>query len=195
MNKLNFILLQFVLAFVLVISLTVNTFSWATRPETEGTDLKLNFGTQINGNSVIGSTYIGGVDENNGRIIYEDEAVTSHITTDAVEGKIVYFKTVLTNTSTVATNISLLLKSIALTGGASIKIGVSSPTKECFSVTAEAIGSGWIPVINTFEVPAGTIVSDGDESSMFPSTSEILWYVEFLSAGSLIIDSFNVVYG
>jgi len=195
MNKISFILLQFVLVLVLVISLTINTFSWATRPDLSGNDLTLNFSTQINGNSVNAGTYLGTMDTDTEEISYSSEAITGHTETNAVAGQIVYFKTVFTNSSPVDTNISLLLKSISVTDGASVKIGVTSPTKEFFEVTSDAIAQGWIPVVNTFEVPAATVVGEGDGASTVSATREIIWYLEFTAAGSVTIDSFNVVYG
>lgn len=195
MNKISFMFLQVVLVLVLVISLTINTFSWATRPALSGNDLTLNFSTKINGNNVIGSTYLGTIDADTGKISYSSEAITTHTEANASEGQVVYFKTVLTNSDTAATNVSLLLKSITVTGGAAVKIGVSSPTKEFFEVTDDAIAEGWIPVVNTYEVPAATVTGEGEGTTTVSTTKEIIWYLEFTAAGSVTIDSFNVVYG
>ena len=131
MTTKRFVKLQFVLILMFTLTIICNTFSWSTRPAEQGgaymtTATELNNGISywtalqldtptyyINGNSCTAVTYTADVDgsgnalfNKQGNVIY-DETTPISSATELTLGPddVYYFKTVITNSTAVTTNI------------------------------------------------------------------------------------------
>lgn len=185
MNK-RFYITQIIVFILLTACLVGVTYSWSTRPAvkggymTEDAPLTLTYSSVVNGNDCTAKTYMGTLNTTTGKIEYP-ENITDNIESvpkgSRNAGDVLYFKTVISNPSEVAANVSFLIDVNTNTGNKSFTLGTTSPVIKEIVYDSSAEGK-WIPVVSQYEVPK-------EHTSV-----SIEWYVEITTSGSFGIDGF-----
>ena len=188
MTTKRFLRFQLILLILLAISLVGNTFSWATRPAVKGGGFMGAGGDEyaaielvspeyyVNGNSCTAVTYLGTIDEN-GVITYDETTpITQFYDNDLTKGETHYFKTVITNTAEVKTNVSLFISGYTDNKLTSALYGVSTPIADILGFAQSSFdydtGTRYYrmsPIVTEYEIDPA---KDGT-----PSTSKVEWFV------------------
>lgn len=126
----------------------------------------------VNGYSCTAKTYTGTYNESNGNIIYgddesiKDSPITNLIATGVAKDNAYYFKTVISNPTNVATNVSLFINiKYDQNFGTSLIYNTSSPVirEEIFHTSGSADAQGYLhldmlSLVRNYEIPAnGTV--------------------------------------
>ncbi|MBE6737609.1 MAG: hypothetical protein E7566_03005 [Ruminococcaceae bacterium] len=175
----RFFKLQIIFVLLLAVTIIGSTFSWANRPAVKGGGFMSNADDDyaaiklvtpnyyVNGNSCTAVTYKGTRNEETGEITYDDEiegntpvAVTSFTDDDLTKGEVHYFKTVITNTAKVNTNVSLFISGYTANKSAAM-LGVSTPITKSggypesfYDITTGLRYFDFVPVVSQYEIPA-----------------------------------------
>lgn len=209
MTTKRFMRFQIILLILLAISLVGNTFSWATRPAVMGGGF---MGTAendfiaakletpdyyLNGNSCTAVTYKGTLNEATGKITYdetnpityfEDSERADKAGDGLQKGEVHYFKTVITNTSTVPTTVSLYING-QYYNNTPVLYGVSSPvtTRDGFIATINQKNNyfEFAPIVTHFEVNSATSNGNG--------TSNVEWYIFYNENSTATVDMSEIV--
>lgn len=184
--KKRFFITQIIVFILLTACLVGVTYSWSNRPAvkggymTEEAPLTLSYSSVINGNDCTAKTYVGTLNPASGKIEYP-EKVTDNTTSVPKEsrnaGDVLYFKTIVSNVSDAATNVSLLIDVTTDSGNKSFKVGVTSPVIKEIEYDSSAEGK-WIPVVSQYEIKKKL------------DTTSIEWYIEITTSGAFGIDEF-----
>lgn len=196
MTTKRFVKLQFIFVILLTLTLVCNTYSWASRPKVTGGgfmseknkdyyeryDLDKTYFTAmkfdtlstpyyINGNSCTAVTYTGTANAD-GTVTYDETSgVTSAIKNVFATNAPMYFKTVITNSSDVPTNVSLFITGKVYQNIQSSIIGITSPVSTTGNLNIygttdidERIAFDFTPVVSQYEIKAN-------------GTANIEWYI------------------
>lgn len=182
--KKRFFITQIIVFILLTACLVGVTYSWSTRSAVKGgflkTPMKLTYSSVVNGNDCTAKTYVGTLNPASGKIDYP-ESVSDNITSLPKEsrtaGDVLYFKTIISNPSEVAANVSFLIDVNTNTGNKSFTLGTTSPVIKEIVYDSSAEGK-WIPVVSQYEIPKAH------------ESVSIEWYIEINTSGAFGIDGF-----
>lgn len=176
MNK-RAIIYRTALAFLCLLSVVAFSYAWFNRETiASGNSMRYKDSIKSSAAGLDMSTYPveayneqgDPVTDEGDKILYSNTAINVNeytIPTEAfVPGKLVYFKTVVTNTNNYKVNADLFLYGTTYTSGLNgyLYFGVLSPMNTL--KTYESSATGEIPLVRGYEIPAN-------------GTGEVIWYI------------------